>query len=205
MPKTSMCRWLGVTAMLGLAFFFITSLVLQFARPDLDWYTTPISFYLLGPYSGWLIGAYFALAAAILAVAGGGYLALDTRARRILPLALFAAGAVSVCVVALAHTDTHAMPGPTGHGILHNFAALSAFLCVTVAMLLQSWYFRRDSAWRGHANSAFVLAAVTFVALWLYGLWTTLPRGASQKFVILLIVLWLMLVSRWLTRLPPDY
>lgn len=204
MQTRALCRGLGVVAMLGLAFFFITSLVLQFVRADLDWYTTALSFYLLGPHSGWLIAAYFALAGGILCVAAGAHLALAAANRSGLATALFGIGAVSVVVVALAHTDTHAMPGPTGHGILHNFAALSAFLCVTTAMLLQSWTFRGDPRWRGYFTRAFALAMAAFVALWVYGLWSALPRGASQKFVILLIVLWLMLASRWLTRLAPD-
>lgn len=202
MQRNATCRWLGVIAMLGLAFFFITSLVLQFARADLDWYTIPISFYLLGPYSGWLVAAYFGLAAAILAVALGAQLALSSAARR-LPAALFAVGALAVCVVALAHTNT-AESGRTLHGYIHNLAALVAFLTVSVAMLLQSWAFRVDARWKSHFRMAFGLAAVTFAALLLYGLWSELPRGAAQKTVILCIVLWLMLVSRWLTRLPPE-
>lgn len=204
MQTRALCRGLGVVAMLGLACFFVISLVLQFVRADLDWYTTALSFYLLGPYSGWLIAGYFALAAAILCVAAGCHLALEAENRRLLTAALFGVGALSVAVVALAHTDTHADPGPSLHGSIHQIAALSAFLCVTLAMLLQSWAFRGDGRWRGHFLRAFVLASATFAALWVYGLWTALPRGASQKFVILLIVLWLMLVSRWLTRLAPD-
>ena len=202
MQKNATCRWLGVIAMLGLAFFFITSLVLQFARTDLDWYTTAISFYLLGRYSGWLVAAYFGLGAAILAVGLGAYLALGTAARR-LPTVLFAVGAIAVCVVALAHTDTHES-GHTVVGAIHLLAAATAFLCVTIAMLLQSWSFKHDPRWKAHFLRAFVLAVVTFVALWLYALWHALPTGATQKTVILLIVLWLMLVSRWLTRLPPE-
>jgi hypothetical protein len=202
MQRDAVCRWSGVVAMLGLAFFFITALVLQFARPDLDWYTMPISFYLLGPYSGWLVAAYFGLAAAILAVALGAHLALG-RAASHLPTALFAVGAVAVCVVALAHTNT-ADSGQTMHGYIHNLAALMAFLTVSVAMLLQSWAFRSDLRWKNHFRTALSLAAVSFAALLLYALWSELPRGATQKTVILCILLWLMLVSRWLTRLPPE-
>ena len=204
MQTRTWCRWLGVMAMLGLVFFFVTSLSLQFLRPDLDWYTAPLSFYLLGLHSSWLIAAYGVLAAAILCVAAGVHLALDASNRRWLPVALFTVAAVSVVVVALAHTNTHADQGLTLHGVIHQLAALTAFLCATVAMLLQSWAFRHDSRWRGHFRRAFGLAVIAFAALWLYGLWSTLPRGATEKFVILLIVLWLMLVSRWLTRLPPE-
>jgi hypothetical protein len=204
MQKHAACRWMGVVAMLGLAFFFIVSLVLQFARPDLDWYTAPISFYLLGPYSTWLIAAYFALAAAILCVAVGSYLALEPPARLVLPLMLFVIGAVCVCIVALAHTDTPHTPRPNPIGVIHNLAALLAFLTVCMAMLLQSWSFRQATVWRAYFIKAFGLAAAAFITLVCYGLWKELPRGASEKTVILLIVLWLMLVSRWLTRLPPD-
>lgn len=203
MQKNAVCRCLGVVAMLGLAFFFITSLVLQFARADLDWYTAPISFYLLGPYSSWLVAAYFGLAAAILSVAIGVYLALEPSARRALPLVLFSIGAVSVCIVALAETNTTGS-GPTFHGFIHNLAALLAFLLVSVAMLLQSWSFRQSAMWKANFIRAFGLAAAAFIALLFYGLWEALPRGAAQKTVILLIVLWLMLVSRWLTRLKPE-
>ncbi|HSC47369.1 MAG TPA: DUF998 domain-containing protein, partial [Gammaproteobacteria bacterium] len=161
----------------------------------------PLSFYLLGPYSGWLVGAYFALAAAILAVAAGAYDALGSPARSALPLLLFALGAVSVCIVALAHTDTSAGELTTT-GFVHNFAALAAFLCVSVAMLLQSWNFRRDGRWRPHFARASLLAALNFLSLVVYAM-DVLPRGATQKFVILLIVLWLMLAARWLTRVRP--
>jgi hypothetical protein len=199
--RDSKARWLGVLAMAGLSFFFATALALQVLRADYDWITTPLSFYLLGPDSPWLVAAYFALAAAILAVAVGTYSALESPARSALPLLLFAIGAASVCIVALAHTDT--VPGmpPTPHGLLHDLTAALAFLCVSVAMLLQSWRFRLDSRFRSYFPRAFPLAVMAFAALLVYALWGALPRGAAQKFVILLIVLWLMLAARWLTRL----
>jgi hypothetical protein len=187
--------------MAGLSFFFVTALVLQVLRADYDWVRTPLSFYLLGPYSGWLVGAYFGLGAAILAVAAGLHDALAAAARSLLPLLLFALGAVSVCIVALAHTDTSAAE-LTATGFVHNFAALAAFLCVSVAMLFQSWSFRLDGRWRTHFVRAVLLAALNFVSLVVYAL-DVFPRGATQKFVILLIVLWLMLAARWLTRVRP--
>jgi len=147
------------------------------------------------------VGAYFALGAAILAIAAGTYGALEPPARSALPLLLFALGAVSVCIVALAHTDTSSAE-LTPTGFVHNFAALAAFLCVSVAMLFQSWHFRLDLRWRPHFARAFLLAAVNFASLVVYAM-DVLPRGATQKFVILLIVLWLMLAARWLTRLRP--
>jgi len=188
----------GAIALPCLAYFFIASLVMQFMRPDYDWVGMPLSFYLLGPYSVWLIVGFFALAAGVLWVALGLHAALETAVLRRTSLALFAVDAVAICVVALVHTDTSADPVPTTHGMVHYVAATIAFLSVTLGMLTQSWRFRADPYWRRYFPMAFPLAAITFAALWLYALWRALPRGAAEKAVILLIVLWLLLVSRWL-------
>ncbi|MGE5625834.1 MAG: DUF998 domain-containing protein [Bacillota bacterium] len=195
--------FVGALAVLGVEFFLIVSVVLQFARSDYDWITMPLSFYLLGPYSGWLVAAYFTLAAGILLVGLGYYRDMARDARSGAPLLLFAAAAVSVAVVALAHTDTAEGPHPTAHGLVHNAAAALAFLSVTVAMLIQSWRLRYDARWKPYHVKAFLLAATTFATLWIYALWGALPRGLAQKIVILLIVLWLLMAGRWLmlTRL----
>ncbi|HEV2110622.1 MAG TPA: DUF998 domain-containing protein [Gammaproteobacteria bacterium] len=204
MQKNAVCRWWGVVAMLGLAYFFISSLVLQFVRSDYDWVNAPLSFYLVGPDSPWLIVGFFALAMGVFCVTVGLQLALETASLRRTSLALFLVDSVAICVVALVHTDTPGGNGPTTHGVVHYIAATIAFLSVTLGMLAQSWRFRSDRHWQRHFRRAFPLAVVTFAGLWLYALWRELPRGAAEKAVILLIVLWLMLVSRWLTRLPPE-
>ena len=201
MDRASWNRWLGVVGMAGASAFFVTAFVLQLLRSDFDWVAIPLSFYLLGPYSGWLIAAYFALSLAILCIGAGLYSAGGPN-RSALPLLLFAAGAVCVSVVALAHTDTSSEQ-LTPVGFLHSLAALAAFLCVSLAMPLQSWGWRRDPRWRPHFLRAFSLALLNAAALVVYAL-DVFPRGATQKFVILLIVLWLMLAARWLTRLPPG-
>ena len=112
--------------------------------------------------------------------------------------------ALATCVVALVHTDLPGGLNPTPHGMLHNAAASVAFLSVTLAMLSQSWCLRDDPRWQRHFRKAFALAVLTFVALAVYVLWRALPRGISEKIVIMLIVLWLLSASRWLmqTRLP---
>jgi len=190
--------------MLGLAYFFGSSLTLQFLRPDYDWVNAPLSFYLVGPDSPWLIAGFFSLALGVFCVGLGLHRGLETPLLRRTALALFLMDAAAICVVALVQTDLPGGDGPSTHGIVHYIAATTAFLSVTLGMLVQSWRFRADSHWRGHFRKAFPLALVTFAGLWVYGLWHELPRGASEKAVILLIVLWLMLTSRWLTRLPPE-
>lgn len=204
MQRNTTCRAWGVVAMLGLAYFFGSSLVLQFLRPDYDWVNAPLSFYLIGPHSPWLIAGFFCLALGVFCVGMGLHRGLASPRLRRTALALFLLDAAAICVVALVQSDIPGGDGPTTHGIVHYIAATLAFLSVTLGMLAQSWRFREDLHWRAHFRKAFPLAVVTFAGLWVYALWRALPRGAAEKAVILLIVLWLMLASRWLTRLPPE-
>ncbi|HSN18817.1 MAG TPA: DUF998 domain-containing protein [Gammaproteobacteria bacterium] len=189
----------GVVAVAGLEFFLVVAVTLQYLRPDQDWVTTPLSFYLIGPHSGWLIAAYFALALSIFLVGWGFHMDLLPPLRSRAILALFGIAASGVCTVAVAHTDLPGAGHLTPEGMLHNTAAIVAFAAAGIGMLLQAWWLRYDSRWRDRHRIAFLLAVLAFAALWTYVLLPWLPRGATQKFVILLIVLWLLMAARWLT------
>ena len=190
---------LAGAAAAGVAAFFLVALAVQFLRPDLDWYTTPLSFYLFGPYGPLLQAAYVALALGTLALGLGWYRALSPAATSFAPTLLFIVAAVGIVVTALARTDTWAGP-PTLEGFVHGNAARTAFLAITTAMLLQSWRLRHDLNWRRYFSPAFALAAICFVALWVHTLWRGSPRGLGQKLVIVLIVAWLALAALWLKR-----
>jgi len=189
----------GALAVIGVEFFLGVAIVLQYLRADLDWVKAPLSFYLVGPHSGWLITAYFTLAASILLVGLGFHRELTPPARSGLALLLFAVSALCVCIVALAHTD---LPGGallTPEGLLHNSAAILAFVCAAAGMLLQAWQLRYDPRWRERHRRALALALLTLAVLLVYSLLSWLPRGALQKSAVLLIVLWLLMSGRWLT------
>lgn len=189
----------GVLAVIGVEFFLGVALVLQYLRTDLDWVKAPLSFYLIGPHSGWLIAAYYCLAASILLVGLGFHRELAPQARSGLSLLLFCVSALCVCTVALAHTDLPGATRFTPEGLLHNVAAILAFVCAATAMLLQAWQLRHDPRWRARHRRALALALLTFTVLVIYALFTWLPRGALQKSAILLIVLWLLMTGRWLS------
>lgn len=190
--------WLGRFALLGVVTFFVTALALQFVRGDYPWFRTPLSFYLIGPYSGWLHLGYFALAAAIVLIAVGCYFSSIPAARSAATLITFGLGALGVTVTALSPTDVDGHV--TRHGAVHLLAAALAFLATSVAMLLQSWRFRQDPGWRPYFHSAMSLAAVEFIWLWLYALLHTPINGAMQKCLILLILGWLAAVAWQLRR-----
>jgi hypothetical protein len=188
----------GVLAVLGVEFFLATAVALQYLRADLDWLRAPLSFYLIGPHSGWLIAAYFILAASILLVGLGFHGELTSEARSLPTLLLFAAAAACICTVALAHTDLPGTARLTPEGRLHNTAAILAFVCAALGMLLQAWRLRYDQRWRPRHGRALAVAVLTFAVLVLYALHLGLPTGAVQKAAILLIVWWLLMAGRWL-------
>ena len=189
----------GALAVLGLEFFLVVAVALQYARVDQDWIAAPLSLYLMGPHSSWLIAAYFALAASIFLVGWGLYLDLAPPVRHRPTLGLFGIAALCVCTVALAHTDLPGAAHLSPVGMLHNTAAILAFAAAGIGMLLQAWWLRYDPHWKVPYRLSFLLALLTFAALCSYVLFPGLPRGATQKFVILLIVLWLLMSARWLT------
>jgi hypothetical protein len=191
---------LGAFSMPALAYFLGASVALQLLRPDYDWILDPLSFYLIGPGSGWLILGFFALAVGIVGVALGLHASVRVTPLGRAALWLFVIAALATAMVALVQTDLPGGPNPTLHGMLHFAAASVAFLGITVAMLLQAWCLRADPYWQRYFRKAFALAILTFVSLAVYALWRALPRGISEKFVILLIVLWLLLASRWLMQ-----
>lgn len=193
---------IGRLALIGVLYFFLIATVLQFLRPDYSFMGTPLSFYLLGPYSGWLHSAFYALAAAIALLGAGCYLSCAPAARTGGTPALFFLGATGVLVTAIFRTDTNGTP--TLHGIIHILAASVAFLCVSAAMLVQSWRFRQDPRWQAHFRPAMELAVFEFIVLWWYALFHYPARGFMEKMTILLILLWLGLAAWWLQQPLAD-
>ncbi|MGH8397046.1 MAG: DUF998 domain-containing protein [Gammaproteobacteria bacterium] len=182
-------RWFGWLALTGVLFFFLVSAVLQFLRPDYSFMGTPLSFYLLGPYNGWLHAGFYALAAAIVLLAVATYMASSPQARSVTALVLFVSGAIGVLVTALAATDTNAKL--TIHGTIHLAAAELAFIATTFGMLLQSWRFRQDLVWRAHFRTSMWLAVLEFIVLCIYALAHIPASGFMEKLTIVLILLWL--------------
>nr|WP_295382856.1 DUF998 domain-containing protein [Pseudoxanthomonas sp.] len=192
-------RALAAGVQLACTAFLLIALALQFLRPDLDWMRTPLSFYLVGPYGPLLQGAYGLLSLGLVGLGMSAYRSGAAHARSAAPLLLFVIAGTALIVTALAETP---FPGRalTLRGLVHGLAAQTAFLCVTVAMLLQAWRWRADPGFRHRFAAAFGLAAICFLALWVHVLARELPRGASQKAVIVLIGLWLLRVSGWVRR-----
>ncbi|MGH8157457.1 MAG: DUF998 domain-containing protein [Rhodanobacter sp.] len=194
---------LGSIALAGILVFVVIGVAVQILRTDLRWQDAPLSLYLLDDYGHWLQAAYFVLASALVSIGAGYYITLRDGRHSTAPWLLFVCAGIGLCVTALAHSN---LPGctPTLEGFVHGTAAQMAFLCVTVAMLVQSCWLRADPRWRPHFPLAFTLALACFAAIWVDALWRGMPRGLEQRLVIVLILGWLLLAARWLTHAPGE-
>jgi Protein of unknown function (DUF998) len=197
--KQLLVRLCGGFALAGVLFYFLVAAIVQFLRPDYSFMGTPLSFYLLGPYSGWLQVAFFGLAIAIVLLAIGCYMGSSPHTRSAATLVLFILGAAGVVVTALASTDTS--DTLTVHGSIHLLAAAVAFIATSFGMLVQSWRFRLDPAWRDRFRFAMNLATFECLVLLIYALAHIPVSGLMEKITIALILLWLGMVAAWLSLL----
>ena len=191
-------RMLGVIALVGIAFITVTCVLVQFLRTDLNWITTSMSLYVIGPYGTWVRASFYAPAPGVAALGVGWYRALDRRARSVFPLILFIAAAVALCILASFTADATRWP-VTVHGKIHQWAAFATFLCITTAALLQSLRFRFDAHSREQFIEAITIASVCVVYFWIYAL-SPIPRGLGEKAVIALVLAWLWRAAWWLLR-----
>jgi len=204
LPRPS--RWpaqhhgrVAMVTLLALALFVATALWTQWARDDLDWVQATLSLYLHGPWGLALRSAYCVLALAIMLLAVSLHANSCSPRRSAAAPLLFWVAALGLMGVAIGDSwlpERAPLLAPLVHGVSAN----TAFLCVSVAMLLQSWYLRADPRWRGWAGPAWWWAWGCFVLLWLHVLWRGPPRGAGQKLVIAVVLVWLVSVAWQLWR-----
>lgn len=148
-----------------------------------------MSVYLVGPW-GWLLQAgYVALALGIAVLAVDLYRLPQAPRRSAAPLLLFAIGAVSLVVTALAPMRFPGEDLRLVH-LVHGTSAQAAFLCTTAAMVLQAWRLRHAVAWQKFAPALLVGALACFAGVWVLALVGDLPRGLSQKVLVAGIVVW---------------
>ncbi|WAW94151.1 DUF998 domain-containing protein [Xanthomonas citri pv. malvacearum] len=199
-------RWSGhasrVAAIAGMVFIGLV-LVLQWLRRDLWWVDAQLSAYLHGPYGLLLRTAYCLLAASMAWLARGLYAALAPAARSRTVLGLFWMAAVGLCMVSIGDSWMPEL-APEAAAMVHVLSADTTFLCVIAAVLLQSWYFRRDVRWRAHFPSAFLLGWAAFAVLLFHVTVTSAPLGISQKIAIVLIVVWMVRAGTVLARCERD-
>ena len=189
----------ALLTLVALALFVAIALWTQWARDDLDWVQATLSLYLHGPWGLALRTAYCVLALAIMLLAVALHANSRSPRRSAAAPLLFWVAALGLMGVAIGDSWLPER-APLLAPLVHGLSANTAFLCVSVAMLLQSWYLRADPRWRTWAGPAWWWAWLCFVLLWLHVLWRGPPRGAGQKLVIAVVLVWLVSVAWQLWR-----
>lgn len=197
--KARRAGWLFLPPVL----FIAAAVAVHVLRDDHDGWHAPLSFYLSGPYGHWLVAAYCVLGVGLVALALAARAATVHEARYALTPVLFAGGAVSLAVTAFWPGSAPGHPADPLGDFIHRLSAMCSFLLVGFGMLLQSLGLRRDPAWRRAAGPLLALAVAAFAALWAHALWRGLPRGASQKAVVALYLLWAAWLAWRLRALSP--
>ena len=181
-------------AFVAIATFCLAAVAVHGLRPGLDGVDAQLSVYLVGPW-GWLLQTgYVALAVGILTLAIALYKEPPAPARSGAPLLLFAIAAPSLVVTALAPMRFPDEEWRLVH-LIHGTSAQAAFLCTTAAMVLQAWRLRAAPAWQRVAPVLLAWAMACFAGVWVLALVRDLPRGLSQKALVLMIVAWLGMVA----------
>lgn len=162
----------------------------QFWRRDLDPVAMPLSLYLTGPGGAYVRLAYYAIAAALLGFALGGYRATHPSLRSRLASALFAGAGLALPVVAL--TELFAgTPHENAARLAHGLAAQATFLWLSFGMLLLSARWRRDPRLAPGSAVGWAVAWLATAVLWLQVFLPWLPHGLMQKLAIGGILWWL--------------
>lgn len=189
----------GDLVLAGAMVFLLSAIALHLIRGDLDWMDAQMSHYLVGRGGVLLQAGYCAMGVALVVLALGLRRSLVPKARSGAPVLLFALGGAGLCITAFAPMDPEG-GAPTFAGWVHGLSAYTAFVCVITAMVVQSWNLRGDPQWRRRSTAALVLAAATSIGPGLLAANPDLPRGLTQKAVILVIAIWVLLMVYWLRR-----
>ena len=183
-----------MSAAISIAGFIIylgVAAAVQAMHPD-EFARAPISAYLKGPASGWLQSAYYVLAASLVSLGVGIFMARPPRRHIAAGCLLWIAGC-SVVMVAWSSAPWP-MPGnpteATRRGI-HNYSSAMVFLAIPTVMFLET-----TLLWRRRTGIAVLVFAVVVFLIELAASQGTAdaPRiyGALQKFFIIGLVSWLI-------------
>lgn len=189
---------LTLVALVGVTYFAVAVVVLHPLRPDFDPARRFISEFAIGPYSGVMAAAFFALAAGSLALALAFWRAAEVRSR--LGSALLAIFGAAILIDGIFPVDLQYTGQPkTTAGTIHDQSSLLAFLSVMAAMLVLSYRLRRRwPSWYVAAMVLAVAAVVEFCVLYL-AIGAGWP-GWPQRVYAATIVAWLLLAAARLRR-----
>ena len=192
-------RYLGMVAMLGVAFFVVAGVALHFLDSALDPVEVYMSDYALGPY-GWLMkSAFYAVGLGTLAL-GWGLRSTLAAGKRVTPaVVLVLLAGVGFLVAATFNTDPYDAVEETTSGSIHLLGALVLFLSLVISAWVLRGVFSRDPAWQAFATVTLwfaVALTITFIVQFV-GPWGS---GLQQRIFVVVMMSWLALLGWRVSR-----
>jgi len=187
-------RYLGIMAILGVAYFVAAGVALHFLDSALDPAVVFMSDYALGPY-GWLMrSAFVALGFGILAC-GLGLQSTLTRGKRVTPaVVLVIVAGVGILAAGAFNTDPYNAVEGTTLGTLHAVGSLLAFLSLIISAWLLRGVFSRDARWQGFSTATLGFA-IAMTATFIFMSASVVGAGLGQRIFVVAIMSWLALLA----------
>lgn len=186
----------AVVALISIAYFSVSIVVLHFLRSDVNPVKEATGYYAIGPYGLLMSSALFTLGLASLGVVVGLYEGMDT-ARSSLGLLLLGIWVIGVLVALCFPLNPEGTPMTILNRIRRTSTPIS-FLCLTLGILLVSRSFRLDANWCPIHHLS-ILVAWLMVAMFFATVVNILTRsgflGLLQRISLAAFVLWILVVA----------
>ncbi len=175
------------------ASFFADLVGLHVLRPELDPISKSVSHYAIGPYGHLLTVALFAVGVGALVLSYLLYRAVSPPSA--LGSLLLAISGAGMFIVAGVPTDITENSMPVSEYI-HNVSFIASYFALTGSMFAFTRRFRRDARWQGLYGVSTWLSLLALLELGVFlGANLTAWVGIAQRFAILTVNAWLLLVS----------
>jgi hypothetical membrane protein len=178
---------LALIGAVGVAWFLVSVVLLHFLRPEYNPRTHMISDYAVGRYGAIQTANFFALGIGAVALAVG---LARGRGGRIGPALIALFGALAF-LSGIFRTDLEGAPQTTT-GTIHEIIGIAAFVLVTIGILVCSWQFRSDAAWRSFAPVTLVWGLAALGTFFLVPLLGESGQGVGQRIFLAVVVSWLL-------------
>jgi Protein of unknown function (DUF998) len=187
-------KLLALVSLSGNVLFILAVFILHFLIKDLYPPEHFVSEYAIGHYSWVQTLAFYAVAIAQVCLIIG--IMADIKLS-ILSIASFSIWTISMILIAIFPTN---LPDaiPNTENIIHNQAAVSAFVSLIVAMFAWGFDFKKNEDWKSLTKLSWFFGGLGFIILYALAISSLSIRGFSQRIFLAWILTWLIIVSRQL-------
>ena len=201
-PTDRLTARLANAALVCFTVFVLGVVLMHLLRSDVDVFSHRISDYAVGPWGGLMTAAFAGASLGCLMLALGFARSCSGSVSGWLCAAMFGVASVGLAVTAVYPTDMPGSPTTTS-GNIHKISFFVNVASIVLAALLTAFVALRDARWREHRVLAALLALVLVIAMVVQfrALYQGIAHGIANRFVIGIMMIWLVVTAFRLRRL----